>query len=208
MNIYIWVGLELVSHMTDKYMLSPSTRGSPSSPANMSTNKSSILQILYIQIGRNVVRVRTWKQCNTAMDHHSKLALLPKYVETLLEDQVNSAKQVQVTKNLDWPTEGDKLWKFLFLLQFSWFFTNFLQTGCFCKVGGTCCFIKYSPMLWCFLCVINNCFFPQDQDNFCSLYTMLTLYPSTKSIPVLTLSSSQLSSWPPPTSARRSTRPA
>ena len=67
--------------MTDKYMLSPSTRGSPSSPANMSTNKSSILQ----------------------------LALLPKYVETLLEDQVNSAKQVQVTKNLDWPTEGDKL---------------------------------------------------------------------------------------------------
>ena len=180
MNIYIWVGLELVSHMTDKYMLSPSTRGSPSSPANMSTNKSSILQ----------------------------LALLPKYVETLLEDQVNSAKQVQVTKNLDWPTEGDKLWKFLFLLQFSWFFTNFLQTGCFCKVGGTCCFIKYSPMLWCFLCVINNCFFPQDQDNFCSLYTMLTLYPSTKSIPVLTLSSSQLSSWPPPTSARRSTRPA
>ena len=35
------------------------------------------------------------------MDHHSKLALLPKYVETLLEDQVNSAKQVQVTKNLD-----------------------------------------------------------------------------------------------------------
>ena len=73
MNIYIWVGLELVSHMTDKYMLSPSTSRSPSSPANMSPNKSSILQ----------------------------LALLPKYVETLLEDQVNSAKQVQVTKNID-----------------------------------------------------------------------------------------------------------
>ena len=42
------------------------------------------------------------------MDHHSELGMLHKYVATLLEDQVNSVKEVQVTKSFNWPTEGDK----------------------------------------------------------------------------------------------------
>ena len=44
--------------------------------------------------------------------------------------------------------------------------------------------------------------FPQDQANSCLLYTMSELYPSMKSIPALTLSSAQVSSWPLPMLAR------
>ena len=42
------------------------------------------------------------------MDHHSELGMLHKYMATLLKDQVNSVKEVQVTKSINWPTEGDK----------------------------------------------------------------------------------------------------
>ena len=109
------------------------------------------------------------------MDHHSELAPLHKYVTTLLEDHVNLVKENQVTKSLDWPTEGDKHRIAEELHQ------GYPNAGCYQVRKIIICDV------FCVLSIIVS--FPQDQPNSCSLYTMSTLFPSTKSIPALTLSS-------------------
>ena len=93
-------------------------------------------------------------------------------------------------------------WFFVGILQIFMIFNWFLSTGFFLQSVGTLLFFFIILICddFCVLSIIIA--FPQDQANSCLLYTMSELYPSMKSIPALTLSSAQVSSWPLPMLAR------